>query len=318
MLPTIGGVGTIFSGMGNAPGSAYGYRSISHSEKIVTTIDMSTCSLVYCLHRSLSEASPQILRFRFDLPEGLAQMAPTEYTTDLTSELRERLRRNLQAATQQMQTALLPDLKRQTMKLSVVHDAFLTLGQFLFETLLPKPIQEALRHLDDTLILNTNTPEIPWELLFDDEPSPGRFLCQYLSIGRLSQQNLTGDVPNRSATGSLQDRSAERGRKQGRTAPQGLSVLFLVNPTGERPLAEEEVAALCTTLPESVSRNILYRQQANQLEIRMRVNSDSPQVLHYAGPFPITTSSGDAALALPGRTTISVSPPTSTRFLEPP
>lgn len=246
------------------------------------------------------EASPQILRFRFDLPEGLAQMAPTEYTTDLTSELRERLRRNLQAATQQMQTALLPDLKRQTMKLSVVHDAFLTLGQFLFETLLPKPIQEALRHLDDTLILNTNTPEIPWELLFDDEPSPGRFLCQYLSIGRLSQQNLTGDVPNRSATGSLQDRSAERGRKQGRTAPQGLSVLFLVNPTGERPLAEEEVAALCTTLPESVSRNILYRQQANQLEIRMRVNSDSPQVLHYAGPFPITTSNGDAVLALPG------------------
>src|SRR5204863_5876245 len=77
-------------------------------------------------------------------------------------------------------------------------------------------------------------------------------------------------------------------RKVGRRETQGLSVLFLVNPTGDRPVAEEEVATLCTTLPESVSRIILYRQQANQLELRMRISADSPQVLHYAGPLPIT------------------------------
>ncbi len=89
-------------------------------------------------------------------------------------------------------------------------------------------------------------------------------------------------------------------RKMGRRDTQGLSVLFLVNPTGERASAEEEVASLCTTLPESVSRIILYRQQANQLEMRMRINAEMPHVLHYAGPLPLTTNAGDPVLALAG------------------
>jgi ATP-dependent Clp protease ATP-binding subunit ClpA len=76
--------------------------------------------------------------------------------------------------------------------------------------------------------------------------------------------------------------------------------LFLVNPTSDRSLAEEEVATLCTTLPESVSRVILYRQQANQLEIQMNIKTDTPQVLHYAGPVPVSTSSGEPVLALAG------------------
>src|SRR5262249_30456809 len=64
--------------------------------------------------------------------------------------------------------------------------------------------------------------------------------------------------------------------------------------------AEEEVASLCTTLPESISRIILYRQQANQLEMRIRMNAEAPHVLHYAGPAPIMTPTGEPALALAG------------------
>src|SRR5262249_54409401 len=89
-------------------------------------------------------------------------------------------------------------------------------------------------------------------------------------------------------------------RKPGKRDTQGLSVLFLGNPTGERPIAEEEVASLCTSLPESVSRIILYRQQANQLEMRIRMNAEAPHVLHYAGPSPIKTTTGEPALALAG------------------
>ncbi|HKF35478.1 MAG TPA: AAA family ATPase, partial [Ktedonobacteraceae bacterium] len=46
-------------------------------------------------------------------------------------------------------------------------------------------------------------------------------------------------------------------------------------------------------------RIILYRQQANQLEMRMRINADAPKVLHYAGPVPVITSS-EPLLALAG------------------
>src|SRR3989440_9799756 len=231
-----------------------------------------------------------VYRFRLDLPEGQPQ--PTqEYITEVTPEIRERLRRALQAATQQMQVVALADVRHQTMKLGVVNDAFLNLGRLLFDTLLPPPIQEALRRLDTPLIFNTNTPEIPWELLFEGSVKSGRFLCQHLSMGRqvASGRDGTSRLP-------MPDRST---RKVGRRETQGLTVLFLVNPTSDRPVAEEEVATLCTTLPESVSRMILYRQQANQLEVRMRMSADLPQVLHYKGPYP-TTTAGEPILALGG------------------
>src|SRR5438132_2792750 len=238
-----------------------------------------------------------VYRFRLDLPEGPSQ--PTqEYITEVTPEIRERLRRMLQAAAQQMQAFALPDVRRQTMKLSVVNDAMLNVGRFLFDTLLPPPIEEALRRLDTPLIFNTNTPEIPWELLFEGSAKSGRFLCQHLSIGR--QVASARDGSSRLPT--LSDRSA---RKVGRRETQGLTVLFLVNPTGDRAVAEEEVATLCTTLPESVSRMILYRQQANQLEVRMRMNTDLPQVLHYAGPYPTTV--GEPVLALGGSSRLDAS-----------
>jgi ATP-dependent Clp protease ATP-binding subunit ClpA len=238
-----------------------------------------------------------VYRFRLDLPEGPSQ--PTqEYITEVTPEIRERLRRTLQAAAQQMQAFALPDVRRQTMKLSVVNDAMLNVGRFLFDTLLPPPIEEALRRLDTPLIFNTNTPEIPWELLFEGGAKSGRFLCQHLSIGRQVASARDGS----SRLPILSDRST---RKVGRRETQGLTVLFLVNPTGDRAVAEEEVATLCTTLPESVSRMILYRQQANQLEVRMRMNTDLPQVLHYAGPYPTTV--GEPVLALGGSSRLDAS-----------
>ncbi|HEY6408184.1 MAG TPA: CHAT domain-containing protein, partial [Ktedonobacteraceae bacterium] len=236
-------------------------------------------------------------RFRLELPDG-SPLADQEFSIDLTSEIRERLRRALQASAQYMQTMALADVKRQTTKLSAANDSLLTLGRYLFDNILPTPIQEALRRLDTALIINTDTPDIPWELLFDGNAKAGRFLCQHLSIGR---QMTTSDE------GAHRPLVAERpARKMGRRETQGLIVLFLVNPGGDRPVAEEEVATLCTTLPESVSRIILYRQQVNQLEMKMRISADSPHVVHYAGPLPITTSE-EPVLALCGNSRLDSS-----------
>jgi len=229
-----------------------------------------------------------VYRFRLELPESSSQ-ASQEYIIDLTPEIRERLRRTLQSVAQYMQKLAQADVKRQTMKLGVVNDSLLTLGRFLFDQLLPSQIQDALRRLDNALIIETNTPEIPWELLFEGNAKSGRFLCQHLSIGR----QVSGREEVRH---SVADRAT---RKVGRRETQGLTVMFLVNPGSDRPVAEEEVATLCTTLPESVSRIILYRQQANQLEIKMRVGADSPHVLHYAGPVPLKVGE-EPVLALGG------------------
>jgi len=229
-------------------------------------------------------------RFRLDLPDAPVS-ASQEYITEQTTEIRERLRRLLQAAAQQMQAVLLASAKRQTIKINAASDALPNLGRFLFATLLPPPIQEALRRLDAPLILNANTPDIPWELLFDGSGKNGSYLCQQIGISR---QVYGGRETQRL---SIPDRPF---RKLGRREGQGLSVLFLVNPTGDRTTAEEEVAVLCTTLPETISRIILYRQQANQLELRMRMSADAPQVLHYAGPAPQAGFSGEFALSLAG------------------
>lgn len=228
-------------------------------------------------------------RFRLDLPDSLA--TGQEYSIDISSETRERLRRALQAATQSMYTLAASETRRQTTKLSAVNDSLLTLGRLLYEVLLPPSLQEALRRLESNLILNTNTPDIPWELLFDATSKPGRYLSQVMGVGRLIQSGR--DLHHRIV---MPERPT---RKIGRREPQNLSVLFLVNPTNERPVAEEEVATLCTTLPESVTRIILYRQQANQLEMRMRMGTDTPHVIHYAGPLPLTNT-GEPTLALAG------------------
>ncbi|GAC1615041.1 MAG: hypothetical protein NVS4B7_07420 [Ktedonobacteraceae bacterium] len=232
-----------------------------------------------------------LYRFRLDLPESPSQVNQ-EYVTEITPEMRERLRRALQAAAQYMQTTALTDIRRQTTKLGVVNDSLITLGRFLFDTLLPLPLQDMLHRLETDLIFNTNTPDMPWELLYEGNTKSGRFLCQHFNIGR--QITSGRDATHRQP---LSERSS---RKAGRREPQDLSVLFLVNPTSDRPIAEEEVATLCTTLPESVSRIILYRQQANQLEMRMRISADAPQVLHYSGPYPTSTSAGEPVLMLGG------------------
>ena len=240
-------------------------------------------------------------RFRLDLPDG---SGTKDYTTEITNELSERLRRALLTASQQLQSS---ENKNQA-KRGGTNDAVHVLGRLLFDTFIPTAIQEVLRQLDIPLLINANTPEIPWELLFDSQSSHGHFLCQRLNVGRqvYSGQNTASSMRRSPLSERMNvDTTLHKARRSGRRETQGLSILFLINPTGERSLAEEEVATLCTTLPESVSRIILYRQQANQLEMRMSIKNETPQILHYAGPVPLTKA-GEPMLALAGSSRLDV------------
>ena len=237
-------------------------------------------------------------RFRLELADDASML---EASTELTIDVRERLRRVLHAAMQQVsvrsQSSGQDDgkqgVKPQTAKFSVVNNTLHTLGVFLFETLLPASIQDALSRLNTPLLLATNTPEVPWEVLFDTRTN--RYLCHAISIGRLPQEMVEQSIRN--------TRLGQGGtRKIGvnRRETQQLAMLLLVNPTSERPTAEEEIVALCTDLPENISRTILYRQQANQLELRLRMGTELPHVLHYAGPNPLVQGGSEPVLALAG------------------
>ena len=238
-------------------------------------------------------------RFRLELPG-----APTvvEASTDLSSEQQERLRRALLATSQVMQGSE----SKNSAKRHGGYETLVALGRFLFDSLLPVTVQDALRKLDGPLLLSANTPDIPWELLYDGKPAPGRFLNQHISMGRQTNNGRISPSRPLPADRLTIDTSLHKARKAGKRDTQGLTILFMVNPTSEHTAAEEEVAMLCTTLPESISRIILYRQQANQLELRMRINMDAPQIIHYAGPVPAPTS-GETALALAGNLRLDTS-----------
>jgi ATP-dependent Clp protease ATP-binding subunit ClpA len=239
------------------------------------------------LHITRTDSSYQ---FRLDLPEGPAGQ---EYHTELTPETRERLRRALQAVTQAVPHMALTELKRQAAKLGAVNDALLSLGRTLFDTILPDPLREEICRLDAPLLIHTNTPDIPWELLYDSRlKQRDRYLCLVNSVGRFIYHDKMRDQPT-----TFLDRAK---RKFPKKDSQSLSILFLVNPTSERTSAEEEVVSLCTSLPETVSRTILYRQQANQLEMRLHTNTEPPHVLHYAGPAPVFNGHNESTLLLAG------------------
>jgi hypothetical protein len=192
------------------------------------------------LHILRSDAT---YRFRLESANGPTS-GPLETTTELSAEQQERLRRLLLAASQYIQSG---DAKGQARRSGSL-DTFINLGRFLFDTLLPSAIQEGLRHLDAPLLLNTNTPDIPWELLYDGKPAPGHFICQHMSIGRQSSNQRTQSLRPLSSDRLSVDTAMHKSRKPGRRETQGLTALFLVNPTGECPSAEEEVATLCTMI----------------------------------------------------------------------
>src|SRR5579864_3652155 len=84
-----------------------------------------------------------IYRFRLEPPIGPVS-GPLESSVELTTEQQERLRRALQSASQYMQSG---DAKGQARR-SGSSDALISLGRFLFDTLLSPSIQESLRQLD--------------------------------------------------------------------------------------------------------------------------------------------------------------------------
>src|SRR5438046_10563719 len=89
-------------------------------------------------------------RFRLDLPDG---SGTKEHATEITTELSERLRRALLAASQHIQ----PSENKNQANRGGTNDAVQVLGRLLIDTFIPSAFQRVLPKLAVPLLITGNT-----------------------------------------------------------------------------------------------------------------------------------------------------------------
>ena len=137
-------------------------------------------------------------------------------------------------------------------------------GRLLY-SLLPGTCQQAIRHLPPhiPLVLATNDPELPWELLHDG--------TAHLALQRpLGRQLLTAQLPTASSI----------------VPSHRHTFLFISNPTGDLPEADNEALALMDafdSLADIFEAKFLGRSQATRLNVREALASGRYDLIHYSG-----------------------------------
>jgi len=135
------------------------------------------------------------------------------------------------------------------------------IGALLYRSLLPAGLQQFLKTCGKHLLILTEEPEIPWELLYDGE----NFLGLKYSIGRCLMWNE--EVPL---------------RPQSRR--HSLSFLIIANPADNLPDAEREAETLLKYLKaKNLNCTYLAGPQATSTEILLQLNSGNYDVVHYCG-----------------------------------
>jgi tetratricopeptide (TPR) repeat protein/class 3 adenylate cyclase len=154
-------------------------------------------------------------------------------------------------------------------------------GRLLY-SLLPGTCQQAIRHLPPhiPLVLATNDPELPWELLHDG--------TAHLALQRpLGRQLLTAQLPTASSI----------------VPSHRHTFLFISNPTGDLPEADNEALALMDafdSLADIFEAKFLGRSQATRLNVREALASGRYDLIHYSGharPGALLLADGELAAA---------------------
>lgn len=166
---------------------------------------------------------------------------------------------------------------RQALEDAILHqrgaDALKELGKLMYSLLIPEELRQPLRSIDTPLVITTDAPEIPWELIYDGED----FLATKYAVSRrhLGSQSDRQEPP------------IDRERP---------SFFIVANPTEDRADADLEAEAISGSLPPGIDQRLLCRQRADVLTVSLGLQSGDHSVIHYAGH---ATGSGEqAALVL--------------------
>jgi CHAT domain-containing protein len=135
-------------------------------------------------------------------------------------------------------------------------------GKTAFTAYLPERSQQFLRtQLDWAILLTTNRPNIPWELLHDDN----NFLCLSHPIGRRPEM--------------LQEAKVPPDRKDG-----PLRALVVGNPTGDLSGAEAEANAISEILKAAdVEVELLLGKDATAKQFAKNIRNKTYDLIHFAG-----------------------------------
>jgi CHAT domain-containing protein len=139
------------------------------------------------------------------------------------------------------------------------------LGKALYRQILPVPTQERLRAVLSgdflPLLISTEVPEIPWELLHDGQD----FLGLKYAIGR--QLLKSTGIPV--ATPWQGDR---------------MQCLLIADPSNDLPEARKEAITLKQWLTQrGIECDLLLGDEASSTEIIIRLSSDDYNFIHYSG-----------------------------------
>jgi hypothetical protein len=154
-------------------------------------------------------------------------------------------------------------------------------GRGLFNEVLPerhqeiRSIRDALGDLKKDLLIATNVPEIPWELLHNGTD----FLGLLYDIGR-----------------SLRARGAEW-----RPTPKkgNWQCLILANPTGDLPSAAAEAVAVKESLEsKGIACDYLFEKTATFENVLHYLNSVQYDIIHYSGHIARDEESGEYGFRL--------------------
>ncbi len=167
---------------------------------------------------------------------------------------------------------------------------FVDTGKALFDALLPsatpgvRDLRDAVRSLATPLLLSTNDPDIPWELMHDGDG----FLGTKHSLGRSLRDAWD---PGRSGAAIR----TERERR----------CLLVADPTGDLPSALEEASALRRQFADrGISCECLAGDEATFEAVLNRLVGSEFSMFHYAGHVAVEEDPEEYALALAGRRTL--------------
>ncbi|HEY4688702.1 MAG TPA: AAA family ATPase [Anaerolineae bacterium] len=162
------------------------------------------------------------------------------------------------------------------------------LGRLMCSLLVPQDIQDFLRNLDAPLLISTDTPQMPWELLYDDTCQ--QFLGVRCSVARRLVTDLEVARPN-----ATREFAEER------------SFLLVANPRGDLSGAEREVEQLHDLITDrQADARILMGSRATLLPVQLELqNGEHYAAIHYAGHAELDAPSRQNALLLAERTRLT-------------
>ncbi len=204
--------------------------------------------------------------FQMEPPEARGAAALNLVSQTVShQEARQQLQTPIEAAARTL--GLLSDLDREVApgRSPPAGDSLRRLGRLMHDFLLPRPVQSFLKGLTPytPLLISTNDPLLPWELLHDGT----EFLALKCPLGRRLL-------------------SSEQVRRNPTQSHAGKNFLLIADPAGDLPKAGEEIEALMdllNALPEWSNYEVLARQGATKSEVLSRLSAGHWDLIHYSG-----------------------------------